>query len=93
MPIILSVCLNNTKPYLYTGAFYYMLGNIRPELRSKISGIQLLLLVNYTSVAEFGIDRMLQPIVEDLRKLESVSCFECHLHLNTHTHTHITLSL
>ena len=68
-----------------------MIGNIRPELRSKISRIQLLLLVNYTSVAEFGIDRMLQPIVEDLRKLESVSYSECHVHLNM-CNTHITLS-
>ena len=63
------------------------------QMKKALPGIQLLLLVNYTSIAEFGIDRMPQPIVEDLCKLESVSCFECHVHLNTHTHTHNTLSL
>ena len=57
----------------YIGAFYYILGNVRPQLRSKISNIQLLLLAKYDSVVEFGIDRMLEPIVEDIHKLESVS--------------------
>lgn len=55
-----------------TGAFYYLLGNISPRLRSKINNIQLLLLAKYSSVAEFGIDRMLEPIIEDIQKLESV---------------------
>ena len=54
------------------GAFYFLLGNLSPRLRSKISNIQLLLLVRYNLVAEFGIDRVLQPIVDDIRKLESV---------------------
>lgn len=62
------------------GAFYYMLGNLRPQLRSRINTIQLLLLAKYDSVAEFGIDRMLEPIVEDICKLESVSCFR-HVHI------------
>lgn len=57
----------------YTGAFYYLLGNVNPRLRSKINNIQLLLLAKYSSVAKFGIDKMLEPIVEDIRKLESVS--------------------
>ena len=62
-------------PYSCIGAFYYMLGNVHPQKRSKISSIQLLLLVKYTAVAEFGMDRMLEPIVNDLQKLESVSDF------------------
>jgi len=55
------------------GAFYYMLGNISPRLRSRVSGIQLLALAKYTTVVEFGIDKILQPVVQDIRKLESVS--------------------
>ena len=54
------------------GAFYYMLGNVRPQFRSRISDIQLLQLVQYGTVEEFGIDRVMTRIVEDLRKLESV---------------------
>ena len=55
-----------------SGAFYYLLGNLSPHFRSKIHNIQLLLLAKYSTVSEFGIDRMLEPIVEDVRKLESV---------------------
>ena len=63
--------------YIYVlGAFYFMLGNLSPRFRSKISNIQLLLLAKYSLVAEFGIDRLLQPIVEDIRKLESVNICE-----------------
>ena len=50
-----------------------MLGNLRPKFRSKLNNIQLLALTKYSTVAEFGIDRILQPIVEELQKLESVS--------------------
>ena len=58
--------------FLDIGAFYYLLGNLSPHFRSKIHNIQLLLLAKYSTVSEFGIDRMLEPIVEDIRKLESV---------------------
>ena len=56
---------------VYIGAFYYILGNLKPSLRSKLN-IQLLLLAKYSSVSEYGIDQMLEPIVEDIKKLESV---------------------
>ena len=46
---------------------------MKPSLRSKLNNIQLLLLVKSSSVAEFGIDRVLQPIVDDIKKLECVS--------------------
>lgn len=52
-----------------------MLGNVHPRRRSKVSNIQLLLLAKSTTVAEFGINRMLEPIVKDIQKLESVSEF------------------
>ena len=58
--------------YDFKGAFYYSLGNISPHFRSKIHNIQLLLLAKSTSVAEYGIDHIIKPIVEDIRKLESV---------------------
>ena len=46
-----------------------MLGNLRPCLRSNINTIQLLVLAKYTTVAEFGIDRLLEPAIEDIKKL------------------------
>ena len=57
---------------IFKGAFYYTLGNIGPQFWSRIHTIQLLQLVPYHAVAEFGIDAVLEPIVEDLRKLEAV---------------------
>lgn len=65
-------CTCTHKFYVPVGAFYYTLGNMKPSLRSKLNSIQLLLLAKYSSVAEFGIDRMLEPIIDDIKKLESV---------------------
>lgn len=61
------------------GAFYFLLGNLHPRLRSKIGNIQLLLLTKASMVTEFGIDHLLEPIVEDIQKLESV----CHNYLES----------
>lgn len=69
--------------FMNSGAFYYLLGNMSPRFRSKIQNIQLLLLAKYSSVAEFGIDRILEPIVEDIQKLELVnSCMHMYVHAN-----------
>lgn len=57
---------------VYVGAFYYQLGNVSQCFRSKINNIQLLLLAKYFSVTEYGIDNILKPVVENIRKLESV---------------------
>lgn len=57
---------------LCTGAFYYLLGNLSPRFRSKIHNIQLLVLVKYTLACEYGIDCILKPVVNDIRRLESV---------------------
>ena len=59
---------------MYIGAFYYLLGNLRPQ-RSKINNIQLLLLGKYIHIAEFGIDHIMKPIIEDIKKLEPVSYY------------------
>ena len=69
------------------GAFYFLFGNLSPRLRSKISGIQLLLLAKYNLIAEPGIDRLLKSIVEDIRKLESVISFACICIPSVHTCT------
>ena len=48
------------------------LGMLTQRFRSKIHSIQLLILAKYSSVAEFGIDQILEPAVKDIEKLESV---------------------
>ena len=54
---------------MYIGIVYFTLGNIQPSLRSDIHDIQLLLVAKYTSVEEFGIDKILEPLILDLLKL------------------------
>ena len=50
----------------FAGAFYFMLGNLSPRLRSITRGIQLLILVNYMVIVNHGIDNILKPLVKDL---------------------------
>ena len=42
-----------------------MIGNLQPSLRSNIHGIQLLILAKYNTIQEYGIDKILSPLVED----------------------------
>ena len=52
--------------------FYFSLGNLKPKLRSKLSGIQLLAIAKHKLVGEYGMDAILHPIVEDIKKLVSL---------------------
>ena len=63
------------------GLFYYTLGNMEPRLRSRTDSIQLVAAVKVSYIEEFGIDEMIQPFIEDVAKLESVSV----LHLKSVT--------
>ena len=64
---------------------YFTLGNIQPSLRSDIHGIQLLLVAKYTSVEEFGIDKILEPLILDLRKVVGTTQLSIHLAISTLT--------
>ena len=55
------------------GAFYFLLGNISPKMRSKVSSIQLLALVKTSVIDSFGIDKVLEPLVKDIQSLEKVN--------------------
>lgn len=49
--------------------FYFMLGNINPIKRSKLKGIQLLALCKHTLIKKYGINKIIKPIVEDIKLL------------------------
>ena len=53
--------------------FYYMLGNIPPLYRFRVQSIQLLALANSSMISKYGIDKILKPIIDELKELESVS--------------------
>ena len=52
--------------------FYYLLGNIRPRYRSQLKAIQLVAVVNTSIIDSNGIDAVLAPLVDDIKKLEKV---------------------
>ncbi|XP_049328494.1 uncharacterized protein LOC125787802 isoform X1 [Astyanax mexicanus] len=52
-------------------AFYYSVGNVSTRYRSKLSHIHLALLVRCSHLKECGLDVILQPVVDDLKKLST----------------------
>ena len=55
-----------------TGMFYYCLCNIDPSLRSRLQSIMLLAAVEISVMEKYGIDKVLEPFVEEMKQLESV---------------------
>ena len=57
---------------LLSGVFNYSLGNINPALRSSLQSIQLLAVVKSSNIDLYGIDKILEPFMEDIGLLEQV---------------------
>ena len=55
------------------GLFYFTLKNIEPALRSRLQGIWLLAIVRTKYISDYGINTILEPIIRELKMLESVS--------------------
>ena len=58
--------------------FHYTLGNIPPEQRSTLLAIQLLTVVKSQFITKYRIDKILEPTIEAVVKLEEVC-----LHINS----------
>ena len=57
------------------GLVYYSLGNLDPRYRSSLKSIQLLSAVKYDIVVKYGIEEILKPTVEAIKKLEKVCTY------------------
>ena len=57
---------------LCIGMFYYMLGNLRPELRSTQRSIQLLACVTSQNLEKYGFEAVLKPFIKDVNSLANV---------------------
>ena len=53
--------------------FYYTITNIDPKLRSRLHTIMLLAVVESQYITKYGIDTILEPFIEEMKALESVS--------------------
>ena len=56
-----------------TGMFYYLLGNIAPNLRSTLKGIQLIACVTTEKLEKYGFEMVLAPFIKDANALSNVS--------------------
>lgn len=55
----------------FTGFFYFSLGNMEPKYRSRVASIQLLAIVKKSVLDNYGMDAVLKPFVDDIKKLVS----------------------
>ncbi len=49
--------------------FYYSVGNLDPKFRSKHCAVRLLAIANAALVKKYGIESILQPVIQDLAQL------------------------
>lgn len=63
--------LGNKVSKYKLSAFYFVVGNISNKFRSRLKDIHLVLLCPSTLVTEYGCEKFLTPLLEDLYKLET----------------------
>ena len=56
------------------GAFYFLLGNMQPKYRQRLNNIKFLALVKRNILNEHGMNKILEVLITDLKKLEEVMC-------------------
>lgn len=66
---------------MYTGLFYYILGNLRPELRSTHRAIQLIACIESPVLEKYGFDKVLAPFIKDVKTLYNVSIIISQIYL------------
>ena len=74
------MCIDIHTPYhapelLLIGMFYYMLGNLRPELRSTQRSIQLIACVTSKNLEAYGFAAVLDPFIKDVNILANVMLY------------------
>ena len=64
----------------FIALFYYILANIHPKHRSSLKTIQLIAVVRYPLLKEYGFEAVLKRFINDMNKLGKVFfCFVCGL--------------
>ena len=59
--------------YIPVGVFYYSIGNLPSYLRACLHSIQLVAIVKTKYIEKYGVDKILEPFVHDLKELEKVN--------------------
>ena len=67
------ICINSRHAFVsFIALFYYVLGNIRPSLRSTLRTIQLIACVTHVNLQKYGFQKVLQPFIDDANSLAEV---------------------
>ncbi len=77
---------NYIQLYSCTGMFYYVVGNMRPELRSTQRATQLIACVTTPILDKYGFRPILEPFIQDVNTLCKVIWY-MQLQLFTLSHT------
>ena len=56
----------------FIGLLYYQVGNLSPYLQSTLRSIQVLAVTKVPFITKYRIDPILEPFVNDMKKLEQV---------------------
>jgi len=69
----LEICnpIGSKKGVYKMSAFYFLIGNIETKHWSSLTNIHLLLLTKFSNVKKYGLRKILHPVLEDLRTLET----------------------
>lgn len=59
-------------------AFYFSLGNLKPKFRSALKNIHLLILVRHRLIKQYGVAKVLEPLLSDVLKLQSEGVRVCY---------------
>lgn len=68
----LLVCIRSNFNYDSLALFYYTLGNLSPKYRSSLQSIQLLIAVKSNFLVRYGADKILKPVLDEIKELECV---------------------
>lgn len=60
---------------LFTAVFYYTLGNFPPLIRASLKSIQLIAIVTYPLLKQYGYEAVLKPFMEEMNSLTKV--YQC----------------
>ena len=66
-----NIIYSLSPPLCNIAVFYFVLGNLPPLFRSKVSRIQLAAIVKSELLKKYGANKILKPIIEDIKKLVS----------------------
>ena len=64
-------CVHITYVYILA-LFYYTLANLEPKYRATLKAIQLIAVVTYPLLKQYGFSSILQLFIEDMNKLRRV---------------------